>query len=177
MTTIIEFKNGVFSVLDFFFSTQSPKTINDIEHQFPKAMIYLDIRELEVYTPAEGEPPIPVITILPSTSSERWQSKCDEVNGGIGYSEQLRIPATCYVKVLAYSPLSLPDGTPANHKLLADYTWDLFQLVVNTQVSLFNAVNIFKPKCDRYPEDVTDDKETVLIGNAYFETTYTSRPE
>lgn len=176
MTTIIDFKDGLFATINPFFADESPKIINGVERLFPKAMMYFDIRELEAYSPAEGDQPIPVITMLPSITRTR-KTKCADDNGKPGYLDHIRIPVTCYVKVLAYSPLSLPDGTPANHKLLADYTWDLFQLVINTQVTGFNSVNVFTPECERYPEDSTTDKETILVGTSHFMTQYFSYPE
>lgn len=176
MTSIINFKDGLFDTINPFFADESPKIINGVERLFPEAVMYFDIRELEAYTPSSGDPPVPVITMIPSISRIR-KTKCQDESNTPGYLDHMRIPVTCYIKMLAFSPLTLPDGTPANHKLLADYTWDLFQLVVNTQVTGFNSVNIFKPECARYPSDVTDDKETILIGTAYFETEYFSYPE
>lgn len=176
MTTIINLKDGLFETINPFFQGDPAKTINGVERLFPNAVMYFDIRELEAYTLSNGEPPIPVITMLPSIARVR-KTKCVDENSNTGYLDRMRIPVTCYIKMLAFSPLSLPDGTPADHKLLADYTWDLFQLVINTQVSSFNSVNIFAPECARYPSDVTDDKETILIGTAFFETEYFSYPE
>lgn len=175
MTSIIEFKNGLDSVMNIFFSVLSEKIVNGRNVWFPKAEMYYDIRELEAYTPDPSSPPIPVITMLPSVVRP-LRTKCEE-GGIVGVVDHLTIPVTCYIKMLAFSPLTLPDGTHANHKLLADYTWEVFQLVVNTQVMHFNSVNIFSPMCDRYPLDSTDEKETVLVGTARFNTEYFSYKE